>query len=79
MTRPGPKTHGDDDSGLVKRTFWITRRQDVQIKSLPPYTKSDVVRMAINDFMERLDATIKQATKKTQASARQDPDDGQES
>ena len=79
MTRPGPKTHGDDESGLIKRTFWITRHQDAMLKSLPPYTKSDVLRLAINDFMERLDAAIKQATKKAPPRTRQDPDDGQES
>ena len=78
MTRTGPKTHGDDDSGLVKRTFWITRHQDTLLKSLPPYTKSDVVRLALNDFIERHHATVSKTEKKTPARARQDPDDGQE-
>ena len=77
MTRPGPKTHGDDDSGLVRRTFWITRRQDVQMTSLPPYTKSDVVRLALQQFIGDYHATLDTPAKKAPARTRQDTDDGQ--
>ena len=64
MTRPGPKPHGDDDSGLVKRTFWITRHQDALLKSLPPYTKSDVLRLALQQFFGENRANIKTPKKK---------------
>lgn len=81
MTRKtGYKPHGaEDGSELVRGDFLITRRQKDLLTSLPPYNKSDVVRLALNEFFGDKNATLKQATKEAPSSAGQDANDGQES